>query len=79
MGCVYVQLKDGTRLEGPLFAFHPKFGWFSLVINHAPEPIRIMLRDVKSAVVSGHINLGQPVISTNYNLLDQARHMGWSE
>ena len=69
---VYVTLRDGSRLEGLVWEFRPTAGWFSLVVNHSREPTRIQLQDVQTAIVSGRGSM-----TTNYNLLDQAREEGW--
>jgi hypothetical protein len=79
-----VVLKNGKTVEGPLWTWRPKEGWFELAAMHdediaaianKKDPGRILLREVVSAVnPQQRINIHE---IRDVDLLERARNEGW--
>ena len=81
MTSVTCVMKSGETYCGPLWAWRPKEGWFSLVLDMPESPDQIWLRDVASAINRGErIGVLQPGVArlADVDLLVRAREEGWS-
>lgn len=74
-GGVLVELKDGRKYCGPLWAWRPSEGWFSLVLDEPDAPDEFFLKDVVSAVdLDQRVEVNE---QRDVDLLDRAKEEGW--
>lgn len=71
---VSAKMKTGEIYVGPLWAFRPAEGWFSLAVEGAPD--KIYFRDVDTATNKGVRHSAAGAVH-DVDLLDRARREGW--
>jgi len=67
----YVKMKDGRTLCGPIWAWCPKEGYFTLAGEDEP----VQLSEVESAVTRGQRSVNGP---EDRDELERARKDGWT-
>ena len=71
---VVIELKDGRKLIGPIWTWHPKEGYLELDIDHWSEG-KVYFRDIKTAVQCDvMVNITS---IEDIDLLVRAKNEGW--